>query len=211
MKTTWDKMKNDPFLRVSLTWALGITAMIMVLSWAQLQLTERNFDRRIFELVPFLFVLFGAAYMVKFVGRKPVFYTTLCGIFVAVNLAFLGLIGDLLDGPSFEAFVRFIWVAAFRSVGMALMGALGGWIMTRGRVPVEIELPDKKELEAARREGRDEPGPRIITPVSAMPGSASTNTALLEQLAENPDSLLPESEKLRRAKAAARAAQKKRQ
>jgi hypothetical protein len=200
MKNSWSNLKNDPFLRVSLTWALGITGMIMVLSWAQLQLSRENFDRTLFELVPFLFVLFGAAYMVKFIGRKPVLYTTLCGIFVAVFVAGLGLVGDLLSGPSWEAFVRFVWVAAFRSVGMALMGALGGWVMTRGRVPIEIELPDKSEIEEARRADRPEPAPRIVTPLSAMPGSQTANAALLEQIENDPDSLLPETEKRRRAK-----------
>lgn len=200
MKNIWSNLKNDPFLRVSVTWALGITGMIMVLSWAQLQLSAQNFDRTIFSLVPFLFVLFGAAYMVKFVGRKPVLYTTLCGIFVAIFEAGLGLIGDLADGFSWQAFVRFVWVASFRSVGMALMGALGGWVMTRGRVPIEIELPDKQEIEAAHREGRAEPLPRIVTPVAAMPGSATSNVAMLEQMEKDPESLLPESEKRRRAR-----------
>jgi hypothetical protein len=208
MKEAWSKIKNDPFLRVSFTWALGITGMIMVLSWAQLQLTAASFDQVIFSLVPFLFVLFGAAYMVKFVGRKPVLYTTLCGVFVAIFEAGLGLVGDLLNGLSWEAFFRFFWVAAFRSVGMALMGALGGWIMTRGRIPIEIELPDKKELEAAHKEGRPEPAPRIVTPLSAMPGSATANAALLEQMERNPESLLPEREQRKRAKAAARASRK---
>ncbi|NWJ97096.1 MAG: hypothetical protein HXX20_15030 [Chloroflexi bacterium] len=209
MKKIWSKLSHDSFLQVSLTWALGITGMIMVLSWAQLQLNDTNFDKTIFDLVPYLFVLFGAAYMVKFVGRKPVFYTTLCGIFVAFGMAGLGLFRELVEGLSFEAFARFIWVASFRSIGMAMMGALGGWIMTRGRVPIEIELPDKKEIDAARQQGQPEPAPRILTPVSSMPGQAAANLALLDKMKNDPDSILSESEKRRRAKAASRTAKKK--
>ncbi len=200
MKNSWTRIKEDPFFRVSISWALGITGMIMVVSWAELQLGSETFDRAVFELVPFLFVLFGAAYMVKFVGRKPALYTALCGVFVAIFMALIGLIGDLMNGLSWEAFARFVWVAAFRSVGMALMGWLGGYIMTRGRVPIEIEMPGKKEIEAAHKAGIEEPTPRIVTPVSAMPGSFSLNASLLEQLENNPESLLPEKEKRRREK-----------
>jgi len=204
MKKIWANLKNDPFVRVSLSWALGVTGIIMVIGWIELQLAE-NFDPRLYELIPFLVTLFGAAYMVKFVGRKPVLYTALCGVFVAIFMAFLGLIGDLLNnGLSWQAFVVFVLVAAFRSLGMALVGALGGWIMTRGRVPIEIEIPGKKEVEAARREGLEEPAPRIVTPLAAMPGALDTNTSMLEQLNRDPESLLPENEKRRRAKNAAR-------
>jgi hypothetical protein len=188
--------KNDPFLKTSVVWGLAILAMIMVLQFAQLQLFS-TYDSRVAALVPFLLLLFGAAYMVKFIGARPVFYTAICGLTVGVGLAFLGLLEELLSfqGIYFESFARFLLVAVVRGAGMMVVGGLAGWIMTRGRVPIAIELPSKKEEDEARRSGQPLPGPRIVTPVSAMPGNPETNAALMEQLEKDPTSLMSEHQR----------------
>ena len=191
-----NSFKNDPFLRTSVVWGLGILGMIMVLQFAQLQLFS-TYDERVASLVPFLLVLFGAAYMVKFIGSRPVFYTAICGLTVGVGLAFLGLLNELLSfqGIYLESFARFLLVAVVRGAGMLVVGGLAGWIMTRGRTPIAIELPSKKEEDEARRSGQPLPGPRIVTPVSAMPGNPEANAALMEQLEKDPTSLMSERQR----------------
>lgn len=186
-------LKEDQFLRTSIVWALGLLSMLMVIKFSVLQLTT-TYDKAVDELMPFLIVLFGAAYMVRFVGRRPVYYTMICGATVGVGMGLLGLANELLNGLYYESFIRFALVSVFRAVPLALVGGLAGWIMTRGRVPIEIEIPTKKEEEAAHKEGRDV-GPRIVTPVAAMPGKQEANTVLLEKLEKDPLSLLSDGER----------------
>jgi hypothetical protein len=199
----------NPFMKVSIVWGLGLLSMIMVIEFAMLQLV--TFDARVEALIPFLVVLFGSANMVKFVGARPAFYAGMCGVTVGVGMAFLGLLNELLssEGIYFESFARFLWVAVVRGVGMLGVGAVAGWIMTRGRVPIAIEVPTKKEEDAARRAGMEAPPPRIVTPVSAMPGSVEVNTRLLEQLEKDPTSLMSERERRKFARKQAQATGKR--
>ena len=203
-------LKDDPFLRTSLTWALGIAGMNMAILFSMLQLTT-TYDERVANFVPFLFVLFGAAYMVRFIGRRPVYYCAIFGFTVGACFALLGLARELLQfqGVYYESFVRFGLVAVVRGIPLALVGALGGWVVTRGRVPIEIEMPTKKDEDAARQAGLQQPAPRIVTPLAAMPGSQETNAALLERLEKDPESLMSEREQQKLAKANARAARQK--
>ncbi len=189
-------LTDDPFLKTALVWGLGILSMIIFLQFAMLQLFN-NYDERLASLMPFLVVFFGAAYMVRFIGARPALYTGICGLTVGVGLAFLGLVNELLSfqGVYFESFARFLLVAFVRGVGMFAVGAVAGWVMTRGRVPIEIEMPTKKEEEAARQAGEALPAPRIVTPLAAMPGSPETNAALLEQLEKDPISLMTDKER----------------
>ncbi len=197
-------LKNDPFLRTSLTWALGVTSMNMAITFAMLQLD--TYDARLAGFIPFLLVLFGAAYLVKFIGRRPAYYCGIFGFTVGTCFALLGLANELLQftGVYYQSFVRFALVAVLEGVSLGLVGALSGRIMTRGRVAIEIEIPTKKEEDTARQNGQPLPGPRIVTPVAAMPGSRETNTALMDQLDKDPDSLLSERERRRMAKRADR-------
>lgn len=194
---------TDSFLKTSIVWGLGILSMIMVLEFAMLQLIT-TYDERVAGFVPFLVVLFGTAYMVRFIGARPAFYTAICGLTVGVGMAFLGLLSELLqfNGIYYESFARFFLVGAVRGLGMMAVGAFAGWIMTRGRVPIAIEMPTKKEEEAARKAGQDLPAPRIVTPVAAMPGKLEANTALLEQLEKDPVSLMSEREQRKMARKA---------
>lgn len=185
--------KETSFLRTSFVWGLGLLCMIMVIKFSVLQLVK-TYDRAVDEVIPFFVVLFGAAYLVRFIGQRPIYYTAICGATVGLGMAFLGLVNELLGGLYYESFVRFGLVALFRAIPLGLVGALAGWIMTRGRVPIEIEIPTKKETEIARQEGR-ELGPRIVTPLADMPGSSETNQALLEQLENDPLALLTENER----------------
>ncbi len=189
-------LKSDPFLKTSVVWGLGVLSMIMVLDFAMLQLAT-TYDSRVAGVVPFLVLLFGAAYMVRFIGARPVFYTAICGLVVGVGQAFLGLLGELLqfEGVYFESFARFLLVGLVRGISMMGVGAIAGWMMTRGRVPIAIDMPTKKEEEAALKAGEDLPTPRITTPVSAMPGSVAQNQALLDQLESDPLSLMTEAER----------------
>jgi len=192
-------LKNDPFLKSALTWALGIVSFTLVLKFAALQMVET--EKGLVELIPFLFVIFGAGYLVKFIGQRPAFYSGVCGFAVGMGLSFVGLISELLDGLYWESFARFLWAGVARGVPLAIAGAIAGWVVTRGRVAIEIEIPEKKEIEAAKKAGIAEPSPRIITPISELPGSLSGNKSLLEQLDSDPVSLLPEKERKRREKA----------
>jgi hypothetical protein len=193
MKQFVNSVKSEPFLKTAVVWGLGLLCMIMVAKFGMLQLTK-SYDRVIDEIIPFFTVLFGAAYMVRFIGARPIFYTAVCGATVGVGMAFLGLVNDLMGGFSLNAFARFALVAVIRAIPLLMIGALAGWIMTRGRTPIAIEMPTKKEEEAAKAEGRDI-GPRIVTPVAAMPGSADTNRKLLEKLESDPLSLMSDRER----------------
>lgn len=195
--------KSDPFLRTSVVWGLGLLCMILVADFAGRQLNA--YDARIGQLIPYGVVLFGAAYMVRFIGVRPVYHTALCGVTVGVSLALLGLISELLGfrGIFFESFARFAWVALFQGALMGLIGGAAGWVMTRGRVPIEIEMPTKKDEEEARKKGESLPAPRIVTPLAAMPGSPEKNAALLEQLEKDPTSLMSERERHKLARKAA--------
>jgi hypothetical protein len=190
--------KTDPFFRVTASWAAGLVAVIMVMTFAATQMD--NSDQRVIDAIPFIVVLFGCVYLVKFIGKTPSFYSGLCGVMVGFGLALMGLVGELFQGFYWESFSRFLYVGFLRALPLLLIGMLSGWWVTRGRVAIEIEMPGKKEIEAAHKEGRPEPTPRIITPVSAMPGSKSANSALLEQLDKDPVSLLSEKEKKSRLK-----------
>jgi hypothetical protein len=205
MKQIVNSVKTDPFLKTAVMWGLGLLCMIMVAKFGMLQLTK-TYDRAIDEIIPFFTVLFGAAYMVRFIGARPVLYTAICGATVGVGMAFLGLVNDLMGGFSLNAFVRFALVAVIRAIPLFIVGGLAGWIMTRGRTPIAIEMPTKKEEEAAKAEGRDI-GPRIITPVSAMPGSAETNRKLLDKLESDPLSLMSDRERDKYLKRLAKAQQ----
>ncbi len=192
-------LKNDPFLKSALTWALGIVSFTLVLNFAALQMAET--EKGLVELIPFLFVIFGAGYLVKFIGERPAFYSGVCGFAVGMGLAFVGLVNELLNGLYWESFARFLWAGVARGVPLAIAGAIAGWVVTRGRVAVEIEVPGKKDIEAAKKSGMPEPSARIITPITELPGSVSNNKSLLEQLDSDPVSLLPEKERKRREKA----------
>jgi cytochrome bd-type quinol oxidase subunit 1 len=193
MKQIINSVKTEPFLKTSVMWGLGLLCMIMVAKFGMLQLTK-SYDRAIDEIIPFFTVLFGAAYLVRFIGSHPVFYTAVCGATVGVGMGFLGLVNDLMAGFSLNAFVRFFLVALIRAIPLFFVGALAGWIMTRGRTPIAIEMPTKKEEEKAKQEGRDV-GPRIVTPVNAMPGSAEANQKLLDKLESDPLSLMSDKER----------------
>ncbi|HEX2910211.1 MAG TPA: hypothetical protein VH186_05340 [Chloroflexia bacterium] len=175
-------LKSDQFLKTSIIWGLGILGLVMVFDFGMIQLDA--YDPALESIIPFALVLFGGAYMVKFIGARPVLYTAICGLTVGYGMAFLGLLNELLkfEGIYYESFLRFLYVGTLRGAGLALAGALGGWIMTRGKVPIEIEVPSKKEEDEARLAGKPLPAPRIVTPVSAMPGSLEVNTALLAEV-----------------------------
>jgi hypothetical protein len=190
--------KNDPFLTVTVTWSLGLVAMVLVLTFVSYQLDDRY--NLLVTGIPFFVTLFGCAYLVKFIGRRPVFYTGMAGFFVGVGLAFVGLVEELLSGLYWESFARFIFVSIARGAPLVFVGMFAGWWSTRGRIPIEIEVPGKKEVEAANKSGLAEPTPRIVTPLSAMPGSKATNAAILNQLEKDPASLLSERERHKRFK-----------
>jgi hypothetical protein len=195
---SFNPFKNDPFLRVTFTWAAGLVGVIMVFTFAALQLDES--ENLVITGIPFFVVVFGCAYLVKFIGKRPVYYCGLCGFLVGAGLALIGLIGELISGLYWESFIRFLFVAFMRGAPLVFVGMFAGWWVTRGRVPIEIEMPGKQEIEEARKNGRAEPAPRIITPVSAMPGSKTENAAMLKQLEKDPYSLLPEKERQKQTK-----------
>ncbi|MEI7556497.1 hypothetical protein [Candidatus Chlorohelix sp.] len=190
--------KNDPFITVTITWSLGLVAMVLMLTFAAYQLEDRL--NVLVTGIPFFVTLFGCAYMVKFIGCRPLYYTGMAGFFVGVGLAFVGLLEELFNGLYWESFARFVLVAIARGAPLVFVGMFAGWWATRGRIPIEIEIPGKKEVEEATKSGLAEPAPRIITPLSAMPGSKTTNAAMLEQLEKDPASLLSERERHKRLK-----------
>jgi hypothetical protein len=193
---------NDPFLKTTLVWGLGLLTMYMCLRWAMFQLD--SFDTKVDGLLPFLLVILGTWYLIRFIGERPLFHGFLCGATVGFGYVTLGFLSDELAGLSYQGVLRYLLLIPAASVGLGLPGLLVSWLRTRGRTAITIELPDKKELEAAKREGRSEPAPRIVTPVSAMPGSIKTNTALLEQLEHNPVALMSERERSKLNKQAAK-------
>jgi hypothetical protein len=206
----WLPFKNDPFMRTSFTWGLAVTCMIVIV---QLMLTSLDTtpgfttgERAIQEVITAVFTLFMCAYMVRFIGGKPLFYTAFCGFWVAFWLAIYGLVAEIIVNSEWSprallaAFITFVITLVIRAVPLAVIGAIGGWIVTRGRVPIEIEVPGKEDFKQAEAEGLPVPIARIITPLEKLPGNLESNRALIEQLDQDPASLLPEKEKKRRAK-----------
>ncbi len=191
---------KDPFFRTTFSWAAGIVSVILVVDFAAKQTPDTS--QWIIDLIPFFLVGGGSFYLVKFIGRKPAYYCGLNGLLVGIGLALVGLIPELFEGAHWESFYLFALVSFARGIPLLLVGMIFGWFATRGRVPIEIELPGKDELELAKKEGRPEPGPRIVTPVTAMPGSLSANKALLEKLETDPQAIMPEKIKRQQQKAA---------
>lgn len=197
---------SDPFFKTSVVWGLGLLAMYMCLMWAMIQLD--SFDTRVAGAMPFLLVILGSWYLVRFIGARPAFHCFLCGAVVGLGYVTLGFISDESSGLSYEGIVRYVLLIPAAMLGLGLPGLLVGWFRTRGRTPIEIEIPNKRETEAAKREGRELPPPRITTSVEEMPGSFKANTALLEKLESDPFSLLPERERLKLLKKAEKAKKK---
>lgn len=187
--------ESDPFLKTSIVWGLGLLAMYMCLMWAMIQLD--TFDKAVAGILPFIMVVLGSWYLVRFIGARPAFHCFLCGAVVGLGYVTLGFISDEGSGLSYQGVVRYVLLIPAAMVGLGLPGLLVGWLRTRGRTPIEIEIPNKRETEAAKLEGRDLPPPRIVTSVKAMPGSTKTNTALLEKLETDPLSLMSERERLK--------------
>ncbi len=193
---------SDPFLKTSIVWGLGLLAMYMCLMWAMIQLD--TFDKAVAGILPFIMVVIGSWYLVRFIGARPAFHCFLCGAVVGLGYVTLGFISDEGSGLSYQGVVRYVLLIPAAMLGLGLPGLLVGWLRTRGRTPIEIEIPNKRDTDAAKREGRDLPPPRIITPLKAMPGSTKTNTALLEKLETDPLSLMSERERLKLQKRAAK-------
>jgi hypothetical protein len=206
----WLPFKNDPFMRTSFTWGLAITCLIVIVQ-LMLDALDANPGRSlgeiaVEEIVTCLFTLFGCVYVVRFIGRRPLFYTAFCGFWTAFWLATYGFFAEIIIANDWTprtflaAFVTFLITLVVRGIPLALIGAAGGWAVTRGRIPIEIEVPTKEDYKQAEQEGLDAPVAKIVTPLEKLPGNIEKNRALIEQLDKDPESLLPEKEKKRRAK-----------
>lgn len=185
---------NDPFIKTSVVWGLGLLVMDMGLTWTLIQ--SDSYDRRVSGIFPFILVILGAWYLIRFIGARPLFHCFLCGAVVGFGLATLGFIGDEFNnGLSWNGLELYLVLIPTYMLSLGLPALAVGWVRTRGRTPIEIELPDKKEEEAAKRARQEPPKPRIITPVSEMPGSVEANKVLLKQLEKDPTSLMSEHER----------------
>lgn len=197
---------NDPFLKTTLTLSLGAIGIDMAATWAftQLGLT----DGAIIGALPFIAVVMGTWYLMRFIGARPLFHAFLFGATVGFGFVTYGFLLDEFIGLSINGVVRYIFLVPAASLGLGLPALVVGWIKTRGRTPIAIEIPDKKELQAAIKAGKPEPAPRILTPVSQMPGSAQENKKLLEQLKKDPEALMSEKQKAKLKKQQAKVSSK---
>lgn len=197
---------NDPFLKTTLTLSLGGIGIDMAATWALTQLGVTN--GTVIGLLPFIVVVMGAWYLIRFIGERPLYHSFLFGAAVGFGFVTYGFALDEFIGISLNGIVRYIVLIPAACLGLGFPALIVGWLKTRGRTPIAIEVPDRKEIDAAIKAGKPEPAPRILTSVSKMPGSVQENKKLLEQLKKDPESLMSERQKAKLKKQQAKVSSK---